>query len=40
LFGKKSIPIEISRFYAMDVDGPDDFVLAQSIIDSGYINKV
>ena len=40
LFGKKSIPLEISRFYAMDVDGPDDFVLAQSIIDSGYINKV
>jgi phosphoglycerate dehydrogenase-like enzyme/CMP-N-acetylneuraminic acid synthetase len=40
LFGKKSIPIEISRFYAMDVDGPDDFDLAQSIIDSGYINKV
>jgi phosphoglycerate dehydrogenase-like enzyme/CMP-N-acetylneuraminic acid synthetase len=40
LFGKKSIPIEISRFYAMDVDGPDDFDLAQSIIDSGYIKKV
>jgi phosphoglycerate dehydrogenase-like enzyme/CMP-N-acetylneuraminic acid synthetase len=40
LFGKKSIPIEISRFYSMDVDGPDDFDLAQSIIDSGYINKV
>ena len=40
LFGKKSIPIEISRFYAMDVDGPDDFDLAQSIIDSGFINKV
>lgn len=37
LFGRKSIPIEISRFYAMDVDGPDDFDLAQSIIDSGLL---
>jgi len=37
LFGEKSIPIEIPRVYAMDVDGPEDFDLAQSIIDSGHL---
>ena len=39
LFGKKSIPIEISRVDAMDVDGPTDFDLAERIIESGYLNK-
>ena len=37
LFGEKSIPIEIPRIYAMDVDGPEDFALAQSILDSGHL---
>jgi D-3-phosphoglycerate dehydrogenase / 2-oxoglutarate reductase len=38
LFGKKSIPITISRLRAMDVDGPDDLVIAESIIESGLLN--
>ncbi|MDD3102517.1 MAG: acylneuraminate cytidylyltransferase family protein, partial [Patescibacteria group bacterium] len=38
LFGAKSIPIPISRLRAMDVDGPDDLVIAESIIKSGLLS--
>ena len=37
LFGERSIPIEISRFDAMDVDGPEDMTLAESMIKAGII---
>ena len=40
LFGDKSIPIEIPRIYAMDVDGPDDLLLAKSIIKAGILKKL
>lgn len=38
LFGEKSIPILISRLRAMDVDGPDDLVIAESIIKTGLLS--
>lgn len=39
LFGKKSIPIPISRLRAMDVDGPDDLSIAESIMRTGLLNE-
>ena len=38
LFGKKSIPIEIPRIDAMDVDGPADFILAERLIAAGLVS--
>lgn len=38
LFGEKSIPIEIPQIRAMDVDGGDDLIMAESIIKSGVID--
>lgn len=37
IFGEKSIPIIIPRKYAMDVDGPEDLVIAESMIKTGMI---
>jgi len=37
LFGEKSLPIIIPRLRAMDVDGPDDLVLAETIISAGLL---
>lgn len=39
IFGKKSIPIIISRLKAMDVDGPDDLIIAESILKTGLIDR-
>jgi len=39
LFGIKSIPIEISRISATDVDGPEDFLLAESILASDLLTE-
>lgn len=37
IFGEKSLPLEISQFEAMDADGPDDFTLAESILNAGLV---
>ena len=37
IFGKHSVPVIIPRINAMDVDGPEDLVLAESVIKSGLV---
>ena len=37
IFGKRSLPIEIGRLDAMDVDGPDDFIVAEALIRAGLL---
>lgn len=39
IFGNKSIPVEIPRLPAMDVDGPDDLIMAEMIIKNCLIQK-
>lgn len=39
IFGKRSIPIEISKVSAMDVDGPEDLRIAEALIAAGLQNE-
>lgn len=40
IFGTRSLPIEIPKIRAMDVDNQDDLLLAEAIIASGLIPKL
>ena len=37
IFGKRSLPLEIGRLDAIDVDGPDDFIVAEALIKAGLL---
>ena len=37
IFGKRSLPMEIGRLDAMDVDGPEDFKWAEALIAAGLV---
>lgn len=39
IFGARSLPVEIPRTRAMDVDNPDDLMLAEAIIAAGLVNE-
>ena len=40
IFGARSLPIEIPKIRAMDVDSPEDMLLAEAIIASGLVPKL
>lgn len=40
IFGARSLPIEIPKIRAMDVDGQEDLLLAEAIIASGLVKKL
>lgn len=40
IFGGRSLPIEIPKIRAMDVDGQEDLQLAEAIIASGLVNEL
>ena len=40
IYGKKSLGVIVSKLDAMDVDGPDDFALAEIVINSGLVSPV
>lgn len=40
IFGTRSLPIEIPKIRAMDVDSPDDLLLAEAIIASGLVKEL
>jgi CMP-N-acetylneuraminic acid synthetase len=37
LFGARSLPVVIDRLYALDVDGPEDFPVAECLIRCGLV---
>lgn len=39
LFGRRSIPLEIPRRYALDVDGPEDLSIAEALIAAGLVGR-
>ncbi len=40
IFGARSLPIEIPKIRAMDVDGQEDLLLAEAIIASGLVKEL